>query len=384
MLPSLSQIRAWRTDHLTQSASYWTITADGWESSFESIARQMPAPGGYPWVGEAAEAARSRAKLDKLEAADLADCLRMAATAARGAAGDIDVAKAAAFHAIGEAHAEGFVVGEDLSLADRFTTASADELAARQAQAESLSAVIRSKAAALAAADESAAATITAAAAGLDRLLVDTVGTVADRPSIQLVDFSGIPLPEKPSWTSPGMPPGGWSDDPVTRAAQKIAYGHASTKHLASEWPPGTTREQLASEVERIMRAGMNPNGGVTVGRTSDGAPAIYDPKTNTLVIRDKGAVDAGTVFRPTRGEPYVVGKVPSRLPFLSPADLADSPARPRLEVPRAEPRAPRVGLPPIVGVPPLVGLPGAGAGDIPVLDPDGMPNPGGAGLGQP
>jgi hypothetical protein len=384
--PSLSQIQRWEIDHLRQAATHWTNTADAWEDSFDSILRQMAGPGGKPWSGVAAQAAQSRTRLDKLKAQGVSDDLRAAASAARGATGEIEAAKAAALYAVGEAHAEGFIVGEDLSLSDRFNGTSSQELAARQVQAQAMSAEIREKAAGLAAVDQEAAAKITAAAAGLRGLSFGT-GNALEPAPIQMVDFHGVPLPEKPSWTSPDPPPGGWSDDPVTRAAQKIAYGHASIKHLANEWPPGTTHEQLASEVEWIMRAGTTPNSGMIVGRTSDGAPAIYDPKTNTLVIRDPGAADAGTVFRPARGEPYIADKVPARLPSLSPNELADAPARPPVEPPRTEPQAPRVGprvgLPPMVGVPPLVEPPGVGADDLPVLGSDGIPEVGLPGAGR-
>ncbi|MBJ7339782.1 hypothetical protein [Mycolicibacterium sp.] len=347
----------------------------------------MTAPGGRPWGGDAAEAAQSSASRDQLKVRGLSDDLRAAAVAARGASEEIEGAKRAALHAVGAAHAEGFTVNDDLSLTDQFDGTSPEEAEHRRALARVLAADILEKASALAAVDNEAAEKISAAGAGLREASFETGGVAGGPTTVQLVDFRGVPLPEKPSWTSPEPPPGGWSEDPVTRAAQKIAYGHASTKHLANEWSPGTTREQLAREVERIMRAGMNPNGGMTVGRTGDGAPAIYDPKTNTLVIRDPSAADAGTVFRPTRGEPYVADKVPTRLPSLSPNELGDAPARPRVEPPKAEPQAPRgvprIGLPPIVVVPPLVGLPGAGAGDIPVVDSDGTPDVGLPGAGR-
>ena len=386
VLPTLCHIRSWETDHLRQAATEWLNTADAWEDSFDTIARQMAAPGGKPWAGDAAEAAQSTASRDRLKVQGLSDDLRAAATAARGGSEEIEAAKKAALHAVGAAYAEGFTVHEDLTLSDQFISASAEELETRRVQAEALSAEIREKAAALAAVDQQTADRIATAAAGLQESSFETSGTQGGSPPAQLVDFRGVPMPEKPSWTSPEPPPGGWSDDPVTRAAQKIAYGHASTKHLAREWPAGTTREQLASEVERIMRAGMNPSGGMVVGRTIDGAPAIYDPKTNTLVIRDPGAADAGTVYRPTRGEPYVAEKVPTRLPSLPPNELGDAPARPRVEPPKAEPPAPRsvprVG-PPIVGVPPVVNLPGTGGSDIPVIDSGGTPDVGLPGAGR-
>lgn len=379
-VPSLSQIRIWSSEHLRQGATQWAHAADAWEESFTSISREIAAPGGYPWTGAAADAAQSTAKLDRLKVQRLVDCVRSASSVAAGAVGEIEAAKAATLHAVGEAYSEGFIVAEDLSLTDRFSSSTSAESVARQSLADLLAAQIQQRAAALAAADEAAAARIVAATAELQGFSTGSSGAPDGSAGIQMVDFIGAPFPEKPSWTSPGEPPGGWSDDPVTRAAQKIAYGHASTKHLASEWPPGTTREQLASEVERIIRAGANPNGGMIVGRTGDGAPAIYDPKTNTLIIRDKGAADAGTAFKPTRGSTYVDTKVPTRVPFIPSAELADPPPRPPVEPPRAEPQiprsVPRVGLPPMGGVPPVVGLPGAGAGDIPVVDVDGTPNP--------
>jgi hypothetical protein len=128
------------------------------------------------------------------------------------------------------------------------------------------------------------------------------------------------------------------------------------------------------------MRAGTNPHGGMITGRTADGAPAIYDPKTNTLVVRDPNAADAGTVYKPTGGEPYVVNnKVPSRVPSLSPGELADAPLRPPPELPKVEPRPapPRGGLPPVIVPPHIVPLPNEGSGTLPIIDADGIPNAG-------
>jgi hypothetical protein len=204
--------------------------------------------------------------------------------------------------------------------------------------------------------------------------------TTPPRGWMRAVDFHGGPLPEKPSWTSPDPPAGGWSQDPITRAAQKIAYGHASTQHL-SEFPPGTTREQLASEVERIFRANATNPGSLLIGRTKDGAPALYDPNTNTIVIRDANAPDAGTVFKPTGGEAYFDRKVPNRVPSVLQAELADAGAAALREPPRVKSLPPeaatRGGLPPMVGVPPMVGLPRPGAGELPVLEVDGTPSVG-------
>jgi hypothetical protein len=195
--------------------------------------------------------------------------------------------------------------------------------------------------------------------------------------TIQAVDFHGAPLPEKPSWTSPEPPPRGWSDDPLTRAAQKIAYGHGGVKHAADF--TGMTKDQIAAEVERIMRANTTNPGSLIVGRTSDGAPVLYDPKTNTVVIRDPRAGDAGTVFKPSGEEAYVDRKMPTRLPSIPPVELPDAPFRAPVEAPKPiEQPGPRSSGPPIRGLP-LPGVPeivmprSPGDTDLPVLGTEGQ-----------
>lgn len=372
LMPTLSQIRAWDTEHLSQAATFWSNTADNWEHSFDRVAREMQLPGGLPWEGSAAEAAQTRAAADQVKVRGLADDLRGAANIARSAVDELELAKKQALHAIGEAQAEGFVVGEDLSVTDGQTTVSADELAARQAQAELLAAEIRTKALALSAADQEAAARISSVGASLGSVYFREGPDFDGNESvIQAVDFRSTPIPEKPSWTSPNPPPGGWSDDPITRAAQKIAYGHASIKHAAEF--PGMSKDQIAAEIERILRTNSTNPGSLIVGRTADGAPALYDPKTNTIVIRDPGAADGGTVFKPRAGEAYLQSKVPTRLPSIPPGELADTPFR----APPAEPPAPRTGprggFPPMVGQPEIVVPPGGGDSDLPVVDFDGI-----------
>ena len=61
MTPTLSQVQAWSTDHLTDAAGSWTRAATLWEGSFTQLSRQVGAPGGTPWLGAAADAAQQRA-----------------------------------------------------------------------------------------------------------------------------------------------------------------------------------------------------------------------------------------------------------------------------------------------------------------------------------
>jgi hypothetical protein len=78
----------------------------------------------------------------------------------------------------------------------------------------------------------STAARITTAAAGLQSVKFRGRPSLrgGSDPSIQLVD-NRIPFPQGPKRDPPQPPPGGWSDDPVTRAAQKIAQGPAFDEH---------------------------------------------------------------------------------------------------------------------------------------------------------
>jgi hypothetical protein len=92
-IPTLSQIRGWDADHLSQAATFWRNTADTWENSFDRVAQEMPSPGGLPWEGSAADAAQKRAASDQLKVRGLADDLRLAANIAQTAADELELAK---------------------------------------------------------------------------------------------------------------------------------------------------------------------------------------------------------------------------------------------------------------------------------------------------
>jgi hypothetical protein len=197
-----------------------------------------------------------------------------------------------------------------------------------------------------------------------------------NNPTVQAVDFHGGPLPERPKLPKPepDPPPGGWSDDPITRAAQKIAYGHAYTDHPEDFARQGISKDQLAQTIEKMMRESRNP-GDLVVGRTPDGAPAIYDPKTNLIVIRDPGAADDGTAFRPKAGEAYIDRKMPTRLPSLSPSEFGDTAPQPAPVEPKSPVPAPRAGPGGIGGgplpdetLPHIVELPHQGEEELPVI----------------
>ena len=131
-VPSLSQIRVWDTEHLTTAATHWTSTAQVWDDVFTTVAREI----GIPWKGEAAEAAMHRAAMDRVKVVGLADDLHAAAGVARRGADRLDYAKQAVLSAVSQAHEDGFVVGEDLSVSDSTPSRSAAAAAARKSQAQ--------------------------------------------------------------------------------------------------------------------------------------------------------------------------------------------------------------------------------------------------------
>ncbi len=269
-VPSLSEIQAWDVAHLQKAASDWTATGEHWETSFSTIHRASISPGGTVWVGAAAEATQERAFADLVTVRGLADVLHESTAIARRGAETLSSAKQSVLDAVRDASAAGYVVGEDLSVTpSRGGTA-------EQVQAQVYATRIQQRAVQLAAHDQEIAARITAAIAPLNTVpfAEPAAGPHDGKPTIHPVDlhtFKDAPNPE------PEPPPGGWSSDPLMRAAQKIAYGHASAPdgHLGQF--PGMTKDQLAKLIHDMFTGDQKD---LIVGRARDGAPVLYDPKT--------------------------------------------------------------------------------------------------------
>lgn len=221
-VPSLSQIKAWDTAHLTTAADHWSATANTWESVFSRVSDQMAAPGGTPWVGEAAEAAQERAYADRLKVIGVADQLHNSASAARGAARELEAAKQRVLSAIQDARAAGFTVGEDLSVTYPGGVGSAAAFAARQSQAVGFATEIRERAGTLAALDQQAAGKIAAAGGGVSALGFDEKpgdGGGAD-------DRTTRPLDVREGAEPPPPPQPGSSADPRDWAVGDERFGH--------------------------------------------------------------------------------------------------------------------------------------------------------------
>ncbi|WP_245843150.1 hypothetical protein [Mycolicibacterium vulneris] len=184
MAVTLSQIRTWSTEHLTNAASYWTQTADRWEDTFLTMRNQSHS---ITWHGAGGDTLRQRTGADYTLVSGKADELRQAAGIARSGASDISAAKQRALHAVEDAQNAGFDVGEDLSVSYPDHGGTAAQQAAKQAQAEKMASEIWSRAAQLEGADQKVAGQLTAATAGLGKAGFASGG---NEHKAQLADFT--------------------------------------------------------------------------------------------------------------------------------------------------------------------------------------------------
>ncbi|OCB33699.1 hypothetical protein A5675_21640 [Mycobacterium malmoense] len=207
MAVTLSQIRAWSTQHLTDAASYWSKTADQWEDTFLTMRNQSQS---IVWKGAGGDALRQRTGGDYTLVSGKADELRQAAGVARSGASDISAAQRSALNAVEDAQNAGFDVGEDLSVSYTDHGGSAAEQAARQAQAEQMASQIWSRAAELEATDGKVAGQLTATTADLNNVGFAPAPNGSD---VKLVDFNQNPGSQPPPfapWDTPDgkAPPG--------------------------------------------------------------------------------------------------------------------------------------------------------------------------------
>jgi hypothetical protein len=254
-VPSLSQIRAWDTEHLVEAAGTWRTTADQWQESFSQVASHMPAPGGSPWEGAGSEAAQLRASTDAIKVDEIAVSLRSASTVAGNGADEIDARRQSVLDAIDNAESVGFTVDEDLSVTSRYTDLTPAAEAARLAQAEVLAADIRAKATALATADHDVAAKV---ASGLRDVTLGEdpgVDTGADpqyesrvlaagwQPWKQGPNDSADPPPPSPPRVR-GLPPDGLrppvpgrlTPAPASRPGEQRVGGQSLWDEKGGEW----------------------------------------------------------------------------------------------------------------------------------------------------
>jgi hypothetical protein len=372
-LPTLSQVQTLDTAYLREAGQHWTRTGNLWERAFAEVHEQIASPGGVPWEGQAAASARERSYLDLVKVRGASDQLHGAAAVAVRGGQQLQACKEAVLEAVQDARADGFSVGEDFSVTDRLRGGTSEFRAARLAVAQGHASFIRHRVAALVTSDRELATRITYATKDIDALSFqeepDTIVGDDKHKRIQAVDnhtFKEAPNPE------PDPPPGGWSSDPLLRAAQKIAYGHASgpNGHMADF--PEMTKDQLADLIYGKMKRSIENPTGLQLGASkSDSAPLIYDPKDNVLIVRDPRGADCGTVFKPNLQEDpnYVRDKFGWREPSFKPGQLADGPPpgpvepRPARSPGAGEPLPPKAPVGPPIDAQPVKPAPSAGKG---------------------
>jgi hypothetical protein len=228
-LPTRSSIQAWDVQHLTDAADHWEGTADRWETASLQVWQESH---GLNWEGQAREALVERVTNDKTIVMSKADQLREAASIARQGAGDIGAAQRRVLYAMEDAHNAGFLVGEDLSVTDTRTSKNPAELAARQAQAQALSADIRERAAQLVGVDTEVGGNITGAAGDVgDTTFTETPVTPAGKkPTIQM---AGHGFKQDPQLPTPPVPQ---PDPPSVKLPPQ--WGQQPPQVITAEPPP--------------------------------------------------------------------------------------------------------------------------------------------------
>ena len=180
---------------LSASAEGFRAAAENLDLSADAHVRQMSAPGGSVWRGEAADSAYDAAYADRGVIYKAADHLREMARIAGSGAQDLNALRNRALEAISDAESDGFAVTEQLAVVDRqrYALIEAQLFAARVAKAEEHQQYISMRAAALLAEDVKVGTDLIAGAAVLEAM-VPPQWTAP--PQIQLVDR--VTRPEGP------------------------------------------------------------------------------------------------------------------------------------------------------------------------------------------
>jgi hypothetical protein len=198
--PSLSQLLAWPTEHLTGAAGHWEAVGGRSYGVASQVWRDALS---VDWHGASADALRTATHADMLTTGAVADQLQAAANVARSGAADLYAARSRVRYAVDDARTAGFNVGQDLSVTDRSTVGSAAQRLARQTLAQAFAADVRQRAAQLVALDQQVAGKVAAAVAGVRDTFPQSPGPEPSpkKPQIQAVDnhtFKQNPPPPYP------------------------------------------------------------------------------------------------------------------------------------------------------------------------------------------
>ncbi|CAM3050917.1 hypothetical protein BST27_14890 [Mycobacterium intermedium] len=220
MLPTLSQLRAWDTEHLINAANNWTATADQWEEVFIQIRNQAHS---VAWSGAGGDALRDRTTADLSTVDSKVAQLRNAAALAHTGAGEIGTAWRRVIYAVDDAQRAGFEVGEDLSVLDTHQSTTDARHLARQTQAEAFAGDIVLRASHLVGIEQAVSGQLTATAGDVGTISFTSAVAAKRKGNVHQVDWPhdgshGPPPPFTP-WDIPDGTPA-----PVTGDANRVPH----------------------------------------------------------------------------------------------------------------------------------------------------------------
>ncbi|SKY32275.1 putative conserved membrane protein [Mycobacteroides abscessus subsp. massiliense] len=225
------QIENWQTSHLDQAALQLHAMGRQSEDLFGQHVRNLAAPGGSDWQGQAHDAAQSRGQADMSIVRQQSDVMEQAARIAQRGAADVAGAKTNVLEAIAETEADGFKVGSDLSVTDgRPSSDDNRERSNREKLGRQHAEFIRFRAAQLEEAD-------TQVGRQLKEKAGELRGIKFDGGTVRMLDdgHGGQPAPTNPS-SALGLPdyPHGTLSNDETRTV--YTRGELKMKELDAQW----------------------------------------------------------------------------------------------------------------------------------------------------
>ncbi|MGV0815765.1 hypothetical protein ABQF34_27760 [Mycolicibacterium boenickei] len=271
-----SEIEDWPTRHLEDAAPWWREKAAESDQLFARHRQNIAAPGGTEWTGDAKDAALDRVAADQRVVEWQGEVQRNGATIAENGTLDILAAKSDALVAIVEAEADGFTVGEDLTVRDArrvdvFTMAARHTAAAEHAED------IRWAAERLVQTDTAIGQRLQEKAAELDGIRFKGEG---DGGTVQAANFKQSPIPvpgtdetparpREPNPIHPGRDASGRFMPGNTGSADGAAAAEARLKQEESDTGRTFNRQQIRVAI-------IDPNTG----------QPMTDPKTGKPLFR--------------------------------------------------------------------------------------------------
>ncbi|SPX87725.1 hypothetical protein [Mycobacteroides abscessus] len=225
------QIENWQTSHLDQAALQLHAMGRQSEDLFGQHVRNLAAPGGSDWQGQAHDAAQTRGLADMSIVRQQSDVMEQAAQIAQRGAADVAGAKTNVLEAIAETEADGFRVGSDLSVTDgRPSSDDNRERSNREKLGRQHAEFIRFRAAQLEEADTQVGRQLKEKAGELG-------GIKFDGGTVRMLDdgHGGQPAPTNPS-SALGLPdyPHGTLSNDETRTV--YTRGELKMKELDAQW----------------------------------------------------------------------------------------------------------------------------------------------------